>query len=55
MKPLDLNWSFLMKKIPFKRKFKDKIIIINNVYFLVQVVLDGLMISFVFISNNIIK
>ena len=30
-------------------------IIINNIYFPVQAALDGLMISLVFISNDIIK
>ena len=55
MKPLDLDWSFLVKKVQFKRRFKDKVITINNVYFPVQVALDGLMIAPVFISDDIIK
>ena len=44
MKPLDLDWSFPMKKVQFKRRFKNKVITINNVYFPVQVALDRLMI-----------
>ena len=55
MKLLDLDWSFPMKKVQFKRRFKDKVIITNNVYFPVQAALDGLMISLIFISNNIVK
>ena len=44
-----------MKKVQFKRRFKDKVITTNKVYFPVQAALDGLMISLVFISNDIIK
>ena len=55
MKPLDLDWSFPVKKVQFKRKFKDKIITINNVYFPVQAALNGSMISPMFISNDIVK
>ena len=44
-----------MKKVQFKRRFKDKVIMINNVYFTVQAALDGLMISLMFISDDIIK
>ena len=55
MKPLDLDWSFPVKKVQFKRRFKDKVITTNNVYFLVQAALDGVMISFVFISDDIVK
>ena len=55
MKLLDLDWSFLVKKIQFKRRFKDKVITINNVYFSVQAALDGSMISPVFISDDIVK
>ena len=39
----------------FKRKFKDKVITINNIYFPIQAALDELMISPMFISNDIIK
>ena len=55
IKPLDLDWSFPVKKVQFKRRFKDKVITTNNVYFLVQAALDGLMISSVFISDDIVK
>ena len=44
-----------MKKVQFKRRFKDKVIIINNIYFPVQAVLDGSMISPIFISDDIVK
>ena len=44
-----------MKKVQFKRRFKDKVITTNNVYFLVQAALNGSMISPVFISDNIVK
>ena len=55
MEPLDLDWSFSVKKVQFKRRFKDNVITINNVYFPVQAVLDGLMISPMFISDDIVK
>ena len=55
MEPLDLDWSFPVKKVQFKRRFKDKVITTNNVYFPVQAALDGVMISPVFISDNIVK
>ena len=44
-----------MKKVQFKRRFKDKVITINNVYFPVQAALDGLMISPIFILDDIVK
>ena len=44
-----------MKKVQFKKRFKDKIITTNNVYFPVQAALDGLMIFLIFILNDIIK
>ena len=55
MKPLDLDWSFPVKKVQFKRKFKNKVITINNIYFPIQAALDGLMISSVFISDDVVK
>ena len=55
MEPLDLDWSFLVKKVQFKRRFKDKVITTNNVYFPVQAALDGSMISPVFISDDIVR
>ena len=55
MEPLDLDWSFPVKKAQFKRRFKDKVITTNNVYFPVQAALDGAMISPVFISDDIVK
>ena len=55
MKLLDLDWSFPVKKVQFKRRFKNKVITTNNVYFPIQVALDGSMISLVFISNDIVK
>ena len=55
MEPLDLDWSFPVKKVQFKRRFKDKVITTNNVYFPVQAALDGVMISPVFISDDIVK
>ena len=55
MKLLDLDWSFPVKKVQFKRRFKNKVITINNVYFPVQAALDGLMIAPVFISDDIVK
>ena len=55
MELLDLDWSFPVKKVQFKRRFKNKMITINNVYFSVQTALDGVMISPVFISNDIVK
>ena len=55
MNLLDLNWSFPLKKVQFKRRFKDKVITINNIYFPVQTVLDGLIISLIFISDDIVK
>ena len=44
-----------MKKVQFKRRFKDKVITTNNIYFPVQTALNGLMISPVFISDDIVK
>ena len=44
-----------MKKVQFKRRFKDKVITTNNVYFPVQAALDEVMISPVFISDDIVK
>ena len=44
-----------MKRAQFKRRFKDKVITINNVYFPVQAVLDGSLISSIFISDDIVK
>ena len=44
-----------MKKVQFKRRFKDKVITINNIYFPVQTALDRLMIFLMFISNDIVK
>ena len=55
MELLDLDWSFPVKKVQFKRRFKDKVITTNNVYFSVQAALNRLMISLVFISNDIVK
>ena len=55
MKLLDLDWSFPVKKVQFKRRFKDKVITINTVYFPVQAALDESIISPVFISDDIIK
>ena len=55
MKPLDLDWSFPVNRVQFKRRFKDKVITTNNVYFPVQTALDGLLISPVFISDDIVK
>ena len=55
MELLDLDWSFPVKKVQFKRRFKDKVITTNNVYFPVQAALDGVMISPVFISDDIVK
>ena len=55
MKPLDLDWSFPVKKVQFKRRFKDKVITTNNVYFPVQAALNGSLISPVFISDDIVK
>ena len=44
-----------MKKVQFKRRFKDKVITTNNVYFPVQAALDESMIALVFISDDIVK
>ena len=44
-----------MKKVQFKRRFKDKMITTNNVYFPVQATLNGSMIAPMFISNDIVK
>ena len=44
-----------MKKVQFKRRFKDKVITTNNVYFPVQAALDGAMISSMFTSDDIVK
>ena len=55
MELLDLDWSFPVKKVQFKRRFKDKVITTNNVYFPVQAALDGVMISPMFISDDIVK
>ena len=44
-----------MKKVQLKRRFKDKVIMTNNVYFPVQAVLDELMISLMFILDDIVK
>ena len=52
---VDLDWSFPVKKVQFKRRFKDKVITTNNVSFPVQAALNGSIISPVFISNDIVK
>ena len=51
----DRNWDSRTKQLATMRRFKDKVITTNNVYFPVQAALDGSMISPVFISDDIVK